>query len=82
MSQFNKVVGHVWEIVSKGKEDWEGESHRTGIYFMFAVSQIRLSNKVLQFKRAQNCHHFLEIALTIPTYVFFPSQPVSVRSWT
>ncbi|XP_052754662.1 mediator of RNA polymerase II transcription subunit 8 [Galleria mellonella] len=29
VAQFAKVVSHVWEIISKGREDWEGESMRS-----------------------------------------------------
>ncbi|GBP70989.1 Mediator of RNA polymerase II transcription subunit 8 [Eumeta japonica] len=29
VTQFSKVVSHVWEIISKGREDWEGESMRS-----------------------------------------------------
>ncbi|XP_063534541.1 mediator of RNA polymerase II transcription subunit 8 [Cydia strobilella] len=29
VAQFTKVVNHVWEIISKGREDWEGESMRS-----------------------------------------------------
>lgn len=29
VAQFNKVVSHVWEIISKGREEWEGESLRS-----------------------------------------------------
>lgn len=29
VGQFTKVVSHVWEIISKGREDWEGESMRS-----------------------------------------------------
>ncbi|CAH2263472.1 jg13917 [Pararge aegeria aegeria] len=29
VAQFTKVVSHVWEIISKGREDWEGESMRS-----------------------------------------------------
>lgn len=29
VAQFTKVVSHVWEIISKGKEDWDGESMRS-----------------------------------------------------
>ncbi|XP_075974772.1 mediator complex subunit 8 [Anticarsia gemmatalis] len=29
VAQFTKVVSHVWEIISKGREDWDGESMRS-----------------------------------------------------
>ncbi|KPI92651.1 PREDICTED: mediator of RNA polymerase II transcription subunit 8 [Papilio xuthus] len=29
VAQFTKVISHVWEIISKGREDWEGESMRS-----------------------------------------------------
>ncbi|KAJ2942563.1 hypothetical protein O0L34_g11095 [Tuta absoluta] len=29
VAQFTKIVSHVWEIISKGREDWEGESMRS-----------------------------------------------------
>ncbi|XP_045447445.1 mediator of RNA polymerase II transcription subunit 8 [Melitaea cinxia] len=29
VAQFTKVVSHVWEIISKGREEWEGESMRS-----------------------------------------------------
>lgn len=28
VAQFTKVLSHVWEIISKGREDWEGDSMR------------------------------------------------------
>lgn len=34
VAQFTKVVSHVWEIISKGREDWDGDSMRSaGKYF-------------------------------------------------
>lgn len=38
VAQFTKVVSHVWEIISKGREDWEGESMRSaGKHFIISI---------------------------------------------
>lgn len=51
VAQFAKVVSHVWEIISKGREDWEGESMRAaGWYFLINAAQIKIS-RLLKLKQ-------------------------------
>lgn len=39
VAQFAKVVSHVWEIISKGREDWEGESMRSAGICPYILNQ-------------------------------------------